>query len=126
MVVVDTDILIWILRGDLNVKEKFKATVTNTGGEVYITPVQAAEIYSGMRPKEREATESFMESLPVLALDGETGKLAGEFIRNYGKSHNVTLADAFIAASVKARAFTLWTLNKKHYPMLSAKEFFEA
>lgn len=126
MVVVDTDVLIWILRGDINIKEKFKAAVLNTRGEVYITPVQSAEIYSGMRPKEREETESFVEALPVLVLDSEAGKLAGKFIRDYGKSHHVTLADAFIAASVKARAFVLWTLNKKHYPMLAVKEFFEA
>ena len=124
MVVVDTDVLIWILRGDANIKEKFKAAVTNTRGEVYITPVQIAEIYSGMRPKERQATENFVESLPVIVLDRGIGKLAGEFINKYGKSYNVTLADAFIAASAKTRVFTLWTLNKKHYPMFAGKDFF--
>ncbi len=125
MVVVDTDVLIWILRGNAHMKEKFKAAVTSTRGEVYITPAQSAEIYSGMRPKERQATENFLESLPIIALDRKMGKLAGEFIRAYGKSHHVTLADAFIAASAKLNAFTLWTLNKKHYPMLAEKEFFE-
>lgn len=61
----------------------------------------------------------------IIDIDKEVGKLAGEFIRAYGKSHNVTMADALIGSAAKLNGFKLWTLNKKHYPMLEAKELLE-
>ncbi|MGD2294544.1 MAG: hypothetical protein PVF22_01745 [Candidatus Aminicenantes bacterium] len=39
-------------------------------------------------------------------------------MRKYGKSHNVDLIDALIAATAEAYSMTLVTLNIKHYPML--------
>jgi predicted nucleic acid-binding protein len=39
-------------------------------------------------------------------------------------SHNVTLADAVIAAVTVYYDLILWTLNRKHYPMLSEEQFF--
>ena len=39
------------------------------------------------------------------------------YLRQYGKSHGVEIADALIAASAVANRATLWTRNRKHYPM---------
>lgn len=125
MVVVDTDVIIWMLRGDKETEERFKATVINSNGYIFITPIQIAEIYSGIRPKERLRVENFMESLNVIAIDRDIGKRVGEYLNKYRKSHNVTMADALIGASAKVNTFKLWTLNKKHYPMLTDREFFE-
>lgn len=125
MIIVDTDILIWILRGDRRIEKYFKDVVMKTEGYVFITPVQIVEIYAGLRPEERLKAEYFVESLNVVGIDRNTGKLAGEFINKYGKSHNVTMADALIAASTRINGFKLWTLNKRHYPMFEAKNFFE-
>jgi predicted nucleic acid-binding protein len=55
--------------------------------------------------------------------DPDTGKLAGEFMNRYRKFHNVTLADALVAASARLNNLKLWTNNKKHYPMLDGDEF---
>lgn len=125
MVIVDTDIIIWILRGDRGIEEKFKSLVVIANGEVFITPIQIAEIYSGIRPKERIKAENFIESLNIITIDKAIGKLAGEFINQYGKSHNVTMADALIGACAKINGFKIWTLNKKHYPMFSGTGFFK-
>ena len=125
MVVVDTDVIIWILRGNKDIEEKFKSTVINTNGDVFITPIQIAEIYAGIRPKERLRAENFIGSLNVITIDRAIGKLAGELINKQGRTHNVTMADALIGASARANAFKLWTLNKKHYPMFTDREFFE-
>jgi len=38
-------------------------------------------------------------------------------LRRYRKSHAIELGDALIAASAVARNATLWTRNRKHYPM---------
>ena len=124
MVVADTDILIWILRQDLALVERFKDAIRATNGHIFITPVQVAEIYSGIRPKEKVKVEIFIESLNILDIDKRIGKLAGEFLHDYGKSHSVTMADALVGAAAKVNVFLLWTLNKKHYPMFENDEFF--
>lgn len=125
MIIVDTDVLIWLLRGDKALEEAFKRAVVQAKGYIFITPVQIAEIYKGLKIKERLKVESFLTTLNTIDIDRNIGKLAGEFINKYEKSHNVTLADALVGASVKINAFKLWTLNKKHYPMFTEKEFYK-
>jgi len=120
MVILDTDILIWILRGNREIIEKFKKLVEETEGEVYLTPIQIAEIYAGARPSELERIEKFLKSFEILTLNSKIGEIAGKIVNRYGKSHGVKLADAFIAAAAEYYDCKLWTLNKKHYP--SVKE----
>ena len=124
MIVIDTDVLIWLLRGNEKVKEMFKRAIEETEGLLYITPVQIAEIHAGMRKKEREKTKKLLDSLLIIEIDREIGKLAGEFVKKYGKSHSVKLADALIGAATIVRGMKLWTFNKKHYPMFNEKEFY--
>lgn len=125
MILLDTDVLIWMLRDNEAVQERFKQIVIDTDGAVFITPVQLAEVYAGMRSKERLRTEHFMNTLTVLPIDREAGKHAGEFMFTYAKSHNLTLADAMMAAIAQISACKLWTLNRKHYPMFDGNEFFQ-
>jgi len=123
MILVDTDVLIWILRGKKEVVEKLREQVIQYNGLIFITPVQVAEIYAGLKENERDKVMSFFQSLRTVVIDYDTGKLAGKFMNKYKKSHNVTIADSLIAATVKRQSFKLWTLNKKHYPMLRQEEF---
>ncbi|HWR59626.1 MAG TPA: type II toxin-antitoxin system VapC family toxin [Thermodesulfovibrionales bacterium] len=125
MVVVDSDILIWVLLGNPQITDKFNKTIIETEGNIFITPVQIAEIYSGVLPKEKAIVDNFMSSLGVIAIDDKIGRQAGDFINKYGKSHSVTLADAVVAAASRISGYELWTRNKKHYPMLEADEFFK-
>ena len=125
MIIIDTDILIWILRGDENIKRRFTELVLETKGYVFITPVQIAEIYTGIKEKEKIKTENFLESFNIINIDKRIGKIAGELINKYGKSHNVTMTDALIGAAAKVNGFKLWTLNKKHYSMFEGNEFLE-
>jgi predicted nucleic acid-binding protein len=124
MLVADTDILIWILRDDKALVERFKEVLRETNGHVYITPIQVAEIYSGMRPKEKIRVETFIDSLNMLGIDKRMGQLAGQFLLDYSKSHSVTMADALVGAAAKINVFKLWTMNRKHYPMFEDDEFF--
>ena len=124
MIVIDTDVLIWLLRGNEKVKEMFKKAIEETEGLLYITPIQIVEILAGMREKEREKTQKLLDSFSVIEIDKEIGKLAGEFVKRYGKSHSVKLADALIGAATIVRGMKLWTFNKKHYPMFNEKEFY--
>lgn len=62
MSVVDTDVTIWILKGNEQIKERFTKIVTETEGLIYITQIQIAKIYAGMREKERIDTKIFLDT----------------------------------------------------------------
>ncbi|MFH0925392.1 MAG: type II toxin-antitoxin system VapC family toxin [bacterium] len=124
MIIIDSDILIWILRGNKEIRAQFEKAITQTGGSIFITPIQLAELYAGIREKEKLDTEKFLTTFSLINIDGKIGRLAGEFMNKYHKSHSITIADALIAASTKICGLKLWTLNKKHYPMLEKVDFF--
>ena len=60
-----------------------------------------------------------------LPIDHSVGELAGDFLRQYSKSHGLEMPDALIAASALQNRAQLWTRNRKHYPMPELS-FFEA
>ncbi len=93
-----------------------------TNGNLFITPIQIAEIYSGIRDKERIEIELFLSSFRNIDIDNKIGKIAGEYLNKYNKSHNITISDALIAACSKINSYLLWTLNIKHYPMIKDNE----
>jgi len=56
-------------------------------------------------------------ALLCVPVDAATGRQAGEYLRVYHKSHAVELGDALIAAAAVQSRATLWTRNRKRYPM---------
>jgi predicted nucleic acid-binding protein len=52
-----------------------------------------------------------------MPIDETTGRLAGLYLRQYRRSHNVEAAGALIAGGAIACKAELWTRNRKHYPM---------
>ena len=126
MIIFDTDIIIWILRGKETIVADAKRLSEETSGKIYITPVQVAEVYSGMKEKEERKTRELIESFYFLDINKRIGELAGIYLNKYRKSHQIELADAIIAASAKNYNFKLYTLNKKRYPMLSKDDLISA
>ncbi len=126
MIIFDTDIIIWILRGKETIVTDAKRLSEETSGKIYITPIQVAEVYSGMTDKEERKTRKLIESFYFLDINKRIGELAGIYINKYRKSHQIELADAIIGASAKNYNFKLYTLNKKHYPMLSKDDLISA
>jgi predicted nucleic acid-binding protein len=122
----DSDILIWILRDNPDYKDLFRKAAARASGRLYLTPVQVMEIQTGVRDRERINTDLFLDSFLMVNLDRETGRLAGLFLREYRKSHQLHGADALIAAAVKRQDLKLWTNNRKHYPMLAEGEFWDS
>jgi len=55
--------------------------------------------------------------LLCIPVDCEIGKLAGEYLRKYALSQELTLVDALIAASVIRHQAALWTRHRHRYPM---------
>jgi predicted nucleic acid-binding protein len=81
------------------------------------SPVTIAEIWHGARPSEHAILNALFSALTCVPIDAEIGRRAGEYLRLHAKSHDVELGDALIAASASVHQLTLWTRNRKHYPM---------
>ena len=122
-VIADSDILIWHLRG---MNEIVKEVVSLISKDIlFITPVNIAEIFAGSKKKEEETITNMFSSMHVIEINDEMGKNAGKFLNQFSKSHNLEIADALIASAVVYGKVKLWTLNKKHYPMLQKNDFYE-
>ncbi len=115
-VILDSDIIIEVLRGRADVIEAAHA-LEASGTPTYCTPISVAEVYAGIRPGEEHITRAFFEARGEVVLDADTGRRAGVYLARYVGSHGVEIADALIAAAATTSDLRLWTLNRKHYPM---------
>ena len=116
-IVLDTDIVIEILRGRNQSLIARWRHLAASETELLYTPITLAELWHGMRPKEEEATEMLLANLNCLPLTPEVGRLAGQYLQRFQPAHGVQLGDALIAAIASIYGCPLWTRNRKHYPM---------
>ncbi len=116
-VLLDTDIVIEIQRGRDHLIHAKWVKLVSSGNLILYSPVVAAEAWAGARPQEHSLLEDFFQSLVCLPSDYETGRLAGDLLRKFAKSHSVDTPDALIAAAAIQHKAALWTRNRKHYPM---------
>ena len=116
-VLVDSDILIEVSRGKDSAVLRRWAELAESDHVVLCSPVSVAELWHGARPSEHEALANLFRALICAPLDADAGRQAGEFLREYRKSHNLELGDALIAAAAVMHGAVLWTRNRKHYPM---------
>ncbi len=114
---IDTDVLIDYLRGQADAVNYLESLNVH----FFISAITVAELYSGVREgAERKTLDDFISAFEIVPVDETIAVRGGLHRRNYGKSHNVGLADAIIAATAEAKNAVLVTLNKKHFPMLTA------
>lgn len=116
-VILDTDIVIEILRSrDGGILSRWRSLAGSVTA-VFFSPIVAAETWAGALSHEHQLISRFFRPLICLVADYETGQIAGEFLRIYAKSHGLEAPDALIAASAIQHKAALWTRNRKHYPM---------
>jgi predicted nucleic acid-binding protein len=116
-VLLDSDVVIEILRSRDQVTLSRWEALAISGRLILFSPVSAAEVWTGARPNEHQATERFFDRLMCTPIDYSIGQLAGQFLRQFNKSNNLKIGDAIIAATGVQRQAALWTRNRKHYPM---------
>ncbi len=116
-VFIDTDVVIEVLRGRNRAFTENWQRLAASESAILISPITIAEVGAGARPREKDAIASLFAPLICVPIDAPIGHRAGEFLLRYTKSHNVEIADALIAASAVRCQATLWTRNRKHYPM---------
>ncbi len=88
-----------------------------SGRAIMYSPVTAAELWNGVRPHEQTIVAEFFSALLCAPIEYDTGRQAGDYLRQYRKSHGLQITDALIAAAAVLNHAELWTRNRKHYPM---------
>jgi len=117
MVLIDSDVLIEVIRGrDQQILSRWNE-LSLSQKAIFYSPVTAAELWAGVRPTELDTLRRVFAALICIPISDETGRQAGDYLRFYRKSHTVEMADALIAATAVLHGKELWTRNRKHFPM---------
>lgn len=116
MYLVDTNIIIWVLRGS-EIYEKILQRFKNKGS-ISISTVTVAEVFMNSYPSELTLTENILKESEILDVNYRIAKQGGLYWQQYNKKFkNLSLVDCIIAATAKDQNLTLLTLNVRHFPM---------
>jgi len=116
-ILIDSDVLIEVSRGRDEALLRKWNELGNSGRALFCSPVTIAELWHGARQSEHRVLNDLFSVLTCVPIDGEIGRLAGDYLRQNAASHHVELGDALIAATAIVHNADLWTRNRKHYPM---------
>jgi predicted nucleic acid-binding protein len=114
-IIVDTDVAIDWLRGEVYAKEfiepLFRANLA------CISVLTVYELLAGMQPAEHRFVDLFIKSCRVENVTVQIAEKAGEYFRNFRKK-GVTLTgmDCLIMATAKVGGFKIATRNIRHFP----------
>ena len=116
MIMVDTDILIWYLRGN----PKSKETIEKLSG-FFISVITYMELVQGMRNKTdlrllRAALRKW--NVKILFINEDISAKAMFFVEQHYLSNSLVLADALIASTAISNGLKLLTGNTKHYKVI--------
>ena len=118
--VFDTDVLIWVLRGNLRA-----AQAVNDAEKRTISIITYMELLQGARDKrEVKSIKSFLSQMgfQVLPLTENTGHRASIYMEEYGLAAGLSMADALIAAAAVEASEQVLTGNDKHYKAITDLE----
>jgi len=119
--IIDTNVLIWYLRGNTRAKEVVECQIPFS-----LSVVTYMELVQGM--KNRNEFRLFQKQLSVwhariLHIDRDVSSRAMFYVQEYALSHSMALADALVAATVVQNADVLLTANEKHYRFIPTLEY---
>ncbi|MEN8139704.1 MAG: type II toxin-antitoxin system VapC family toxin [Thermodesulfobacteriota bacterium] len=113
---IDTDVLIWFMRGN----DKARKVIAKNKG-FSISVVTYMELVQGMRNKNelavlRKALKSW--NTKIIYITEEISSKAMFYVEQHYLSHSMQLADALIGATAASHAVPLLTGNTKHYRII--------
>ena len=114
--IIDTDVLIWYLRGNEKAKIFVEDAVPFT-----ISVVTYMELVQGM--KNKTEFKLFQKQMlkwntHIIQIDQSISSRAMFYVQEYALSHSMMLADALIAATVIQNSEVLVTANDRHYTFI--------
>ena len=113
---IDTDVLVWYMRGN----EKAKHLINDTIG-FSISVVTYIELVQGLRnKKELSILRNSFKNLnaTIIYINEEISTKAMFLVEQYFLSHSLQLADALIGATSMIYGLPLLTANTKHYKII--------
>ena len=113
MIVLDTTVLIDVLRGHRPALDY----VRRLDAPPFCSEVTRVEVLRGLRHREREAGEALMRAVRWTPLDEAIARRAGALGRTWRRSHALAMADLVIGATALELGAELATSNVRHFPM---------
>jgi predicted nucleic acid-binding protein len=114
MIIVDTDILVDVSRGNADAIAYLENLESTT--EIAISVITEMELLIGCQNKwELQATEKFVNRFSVLPFDERISKTTIDLLKEYHLSHGLLMADGIIAATTISYQLPLVSKNQKDY-----------
>jgi len=116
----DTDVIIWYLRGNKNAYD-----LIHSLNVFAISAVTYMELVQGMRDKAelRQLKRTLKQwNVKTIYINEEISALALFYVEEYFLSHSMQLADALIGAICSNYGLNLCTANDKHYKIINDLE----
>jgi predicted nucleic acid-binding protein len=111
-ILLDTNILIEILKGNQNIVYK----IENFTSILCISSITVMELYYGAINKaELFNLKKFVSLFKIIEIDENISNISTELIFEYAKSHNLTIPDSLIASTAISKNLKLYTLNLKDF-----------
>ena len=107
----DTDVLIFFLRGDRRVKKLLQCN-----DRFYCSTITRKELLgkAGLMDRERKAIHSLLSRLRLIPVDQGIAAIADKIHRKYNH-RGLQIPDALIAATAMDKKLTLVSYNQKHF-----------
>jgi len=116
MLLIDTDVLIWYMKGN---EKAYKSIEKNINFQISV--VTYIELVQGMRNKEEiKIFREFLKlwNAQIIYLNEEISIKAMFYVEQHYLSHSLQLADALIGATAVSYGLPILTGNDKHYKFI--------
>jgi len=120
-VIIDTDILIKIYRGNKEHKRVLEAISPN----LIISCITKMELLVGcINEKMQQDVEENLNLYNIIPINNQIISIANNIIKKYSFSHKMSVADTLIAATAFSYSLELFTDNKKHFNFIEGIKFY--
>jgi predicted nucleic acid-binding protein len=122
IVLVDTDILIKVFRGDSNHRKH----LNDITGRIAISTVTVLELYQGVNSKRRKYDlEKQLRAYRILSVNEKISLRAVSFVKKYSPDKQLLPPDSLIAATAVEYGLELYTDNKIDFNFISGLRFYK-
>ena len=116
MIILDTNVLIEILKGNQSTQEK----ISSLQAPFSISSITAMElIYGATNKREVQKLEKFIQLFNVIHLSEAISNKTFQLITLYAKSHNLDIPDALIASTALVQRAKFFSYNIKGFQIRS-------